>query len=99
MVPVGGVPNLEVLVGLLGCGQSSLPLKYLGLPLGAKFKDLPDWNPILERMERRLASWTRIYLSKGGKVTLIKSSLSSLPTYFLSLLPLPGKLAKRMEKL
>ena len=40
LVPVGRVPNLEALVGLLGCGQSSLPLKYLGLPLGARFKDL-----------------------------------------------------------
>ena len=40
-----------------------------------------------------------MYLSKRGKVTLIKSSLSSLPTYFLSLLPLPGKVAKHMEKL
>ena len=61
LVHVGGVPNLEVLVGLLGCGQSSLPLKYLGLPLGAKFKDLSVWNPILERIERRLASWKRMY--------------------------------------
>ena len=50
-------------------------------------------------MERRLADWKRLYLSKGGKVTLIKSTLSSLPTYFLSLLPLPGKVANRMEKL
>ena len=40
LLPVGGVPNLEDLVDLLGCGQSSLPLKYLSLPLGAKFKDL-----------------------------------------------------------
>ena len=40
-----------------------------------------------------------MYLSKGGKVTLIKSSLSSLPTYFLSLLPLSGKVAKCIEKL
>ena len=39
LVPVGVVHNLEVLVGLLGCEQSSLPLKYLGLPLGVKFKD------------------------------------------------------------
>ena len=31
-------------------------------------------------------------------MTLIKSSLSSLPTYFLSILPLPGKVAKHMEK-
>lgn len=99
LVPVGGVHNLEALVGLLGCGQSSLPLKYLGLPLGAKFKDLSIWNPILERMERRLAGWKRMYLSKTSKVTLIKSSLLSLPTYFLSLLPLLGKVPKRMEKL
>ena len=83
----------------MGCGQSSLPLKYLGLPVGAKFKELSVWNPILERMERRLACWKKMYLSKAGKVTLIKNSLSSLPTYFLSLLPLPGKVAKRMKKL
>ena len=40
-----------------------------------------------------------MYLSKRDMVTLIKSSLSSLPTYFLFLLPLLGKVAKRMEKL
>ena len=99
LVLVGAVHNLEVLVGLLGCRQSSLPLKYLGLLLGAKFKDLSIWNLILEKMEWILAGWKRLYLSKGGKVTLIKSTLSSLPTYFLSFLPLPGKVAKRMEKL
>ena len=32
LVPVVGVHNLGALVGLFGCGQSSLPLKYLGLP-------------------------------------------------------------------
>ena len=99
LVSIGVVHNMNVLVGMLGCRQSSLPLRYLGLLLGAKFKELSIWNPILEKMERRLARWKRLYLSKGGKVTLIKSTLSSLPTYFLSLLPLPGKVANCMEKL
>ena len=40
-----------------------------------------------------------MYLFEKDMVTLIKSSLSSLPTYFLFLLPLPRKVAKRMEKL
>ena len=99
LVPIGVVHNMDVLVGMLDCRQSSLPLRYLGLLLGAKFKELSIWNPILEKMERRLAGWKRLYLSKRGKVTLIKSTLSSLPTYFLSLLSLPGKVANRMEKL
>ena len=64
-------------------------MKYLGLPLGAKFKDKTIWNSILEKMERRLASWKRLYLSKGDRVILIKSTLSNLPMYFLSLFPKP----------
>ena len=55
LVPIGVVHNMDVLMGMLGCRQSSLPLRYLGLPLGAKFKELSIWNPILEKIERRLA--------------------------------------------
>ena len=50
-------------------------------------------------MEWRLVGWKMLYLYKGGKVTLIKSSLSSLSTYFLSILPILGKVANCMEKL
>lgn len=39
------------------------------------------------------------YLSKGGRVTLIKSKLSNLPIYFLSLFPIPIGVANRLEKL
>ena len=87
------------LVALLGCRQSSLPMTYLGLPLGAKFKDKAIWNPILEKMEWRLASWKRLYLSNGDKVTLLKSTLSTLHTYYLSLFPIPVDIANRIEKL
>jgi hypothetical protein len=99
MVPVGDVPNMEELACILGCKQASLPMKYLGLPLGAKFKETTIWNPILEKMAQRLAGWKRLYLSKGGKVTLIKSTLSNLPTYYLSLFPIPAVVAYRLEKL
>ena len=74
-------------------------MKYLGLPLGAKFKDKTIWNLILEKMERRLVGWKRLYLSKGGRVTLIKNTISNLPTYFLSLFPIPTSVANRIEKL
>ena len=38
LVPVGVVPNLHELVEILGCRESALSLKYLGLPLGTTFK-------------------------------------------------------------
>ena len=69
LVPVGVVPNIVDLVDVLGCKQGSLPMKYLGFPLGANVKDRSIWNPIIKKVERRLASWKRLYLSKGGKVS------------------------------
>jgi hypothetical protein len=50
-------------------------------------------------MERRLVGWKRLYLSKGGRITLIKSTLSSLPTYFLSFFTIPVSVANRLERL
>jgi len=78
---------------------SSLPIEYLGMPLGACYKATSIWDDTVVKMERHLASWKRLYLSKGGRVTLIKSTLSNLPTYFLSLFPIPVRVANRIEKL
>uniref|UniRef100_A0A2N9IAI6 Reverse transcriptase domain-containing protein n=1 Tax=Fagus sylvatica TaxID=28930 RepID=A0A2N9IAI6_FAGSY len=99
LVPVGPVPNVPELAGIMGCSVASLPLTYLGLPLGASFKMKSIWAEVVERMEKRLAGWKRLYLSKGGRVTLIKSTLSSIPTYYLSLFPIPMSIAHRIEKL
>jgi hypothetical protein len=94
LLAVGEVPYIEGLANILGCNISSLPLHYLGLPLGAPFKSKAIWDEVIEKMEKRLASWKKIYLSKGGHLTLIESMLSSIPTYFLSLFPLLAGIAK-----
>jgi hypothetical protein len=50
-------------------------------------------------MERRLAGWKQLYLSKGGRINLIKNTLLNSSTYFLSLLPILGDVAHRVKKL
>ena len=74
-------------------------MKYLGLALGAKWKDRAVWIPIIEKVDRRLAGWKRLYLSKGGRLILIKSTLSNLPTYLLSPFPIPADIAYRIDQL
>ncbi|KAJ9682385.1 hypothetical protein PVL29_018325 [Vitis rotundifolia] len=50
-------------------------------------------------MRKKLACWKRQYISKGGRLTLIKSTLASSPIYQLSLFRMPKLVAKRLEKI
>nr|XP_009622259.1 uncharacterized protein LOC104113707 [Nicotiana tomentosiformis] len=95
--PVGEVANIDALSYVLRCKVGSFPTTYLGLPLGTSHKDTTVWNPVIERVEKRLAGWQKRYLSKGGKEVLIKSTLSSMPTYYLSLLQAPVSITEKLE--
>ena len=99
MTPIREVDDVHALAEILGCRVGTLPMSYLGMPLGASHNSPSIWNPILEKIERKLAGWKKLYLSKGARLTLLKSTLSSLLTYFLSLFTIPTYVANRIEKL
>ena len=99
MVPIGEVVDVHALAEILGCKVETLPMSYLGMPLGASHNSPSIWNPIWEKIEWKLARWKRLYLSKGGRLMLLKNTLSSLPTYFLSLFTIPTHVANKIEKL
>ena len=97
IVPIGEVGHIQSLANIFQCKVGSLPMTYLGMPLGASYKIASIWNPILERMEKKPSRWKCLYLSKGGRLTLLKSTLSSLPTYYLSLFTVPKLVTIRLE--
>jgi hypothetical protein len=57
IIPIGEVDDVERLAGIFGCWVVVLPMKYLGLSLGAPYKSTTIWNGIVENIERHLASW------------------------------------------
>ena len=65
MVPIGEVDDVHALAEILDCKVGKLPMSYLGMPLGTSHNSHSIWNPILEKFERRLARWKKLYLSKG----------------------------------
>ena len=99
LIPVGREHDIEDLTLELGCKVGSLPSSYLGLPLGAPFKSEVVWDGVKERFRKRLAIWKRQCISKGGRLTLIQSTLSSMCIYFMCLFYLPKKVRLRLEKI
>ena len=99
LIPVGRVSNVMELATIFGCKVGALPTTYLGLPLGAAHNSMVAWDEVEERFRKRLAMWKRKYISKGGRLTLIKSTLASLPIYFMSLFWMPRRVRLRLEKI
>lgn len=54
---------------------------------------------MIDKFEKRLARWKTQYLSCGERIILVNSILDSLPTYVMSLSPLPPKVEKRLDSL
>ena len=99
ILPVGTVENLEDLAAELCCRKGNSPTTYLGLPLGMKRKSIQVWDRVEERFRKKLALWKRQYISKGGRLTLIKSTLSNLPIYTMSFYRMPTRVKLRLEKI
>lgn len=94
-----GVDNVDLnrLASILSCEPASLPCTYLGLPPGANMRISRFWKPIIDKFHSRLSVWKAKLLSFGGRLTLAKSVLSSLPLYFFSLFKAPMKVIHELE--
>ena len=94
-VPIGEVMNVKELAINFGLHVSSILMKYFCL-WDLTSRHICDF--IIDKMHNRLTSQKKLYLSKGGRLFLIKSTLSSHPTYFLYLFPLSVRVTKRLNK-
>lgn len=56
---------------------------------------LDNW--VEEIFQRRFVLWKRQCLSIGGRLTLIKSTLSSLSIYFMSMFLIPRRVGLRLK--
>ncbi|XP_028115366.1 uncharacterized protein LOC114313201 [Camellia sinensis] len=91
------VELVEEFAAKLNCSHQNLPLKYLGLPLGANPRIKAFWKPILDKYKVKLAGWKRKVLSFTGRITMIKAVTSNLPLYYMSIFRIPVGVAKEIE--
>jgi hypothetical protein len=79
--------------------QMSYPITYLGLSLTLKRLKPVHLQPVLDRAASKLSGWQGRLINLGGRRELVKSILSSLPTYLLTALKAPKQFYKAMDKI
>ena len=81
---------------VLRCTLDNLLIRYLGIPLGANPKKISTWEPIIEKVQARIAMWKAKFLSIVGRLVLIKFILNNLPLYYLSLFKMPKSMTRKI---
>ncbi|XP_022001571.1 uncharacterized protein LOC110899019 [Helianthus annuus] len=83
----------------LRVASGHFPFTHLGVPIASNMNLVRSWDPVLEKVRKRLFSWKSKCLSYGGRITLLKSVLSSLPLYYFSLFRALVQVINNLEKL
>ncbi|XP_056863970.1 uncharacterized protein LOC108850387 [Raphanus sativus] len=82
---------------ILGIEKEGGVGKYLGLPELFTRKKSDLFSSIVDRIKLRAAAWSTRRLSSAGKLTMLKSVLSAVPTYAMSCFPLPIGLCNQIQ--
>ncbi|GJZ47895.1 putative RNA-directed DNA polymerase, eukaryota, reverse transcriptase zinc-binding domain protein [Tanacetum coccineum] len=80
------------------CSVGDFPFTYLGLPIGDNMRRVDAWNSMIEKFKNRLAEWKAKSMSFGGRLTLVKSVLGSLPLYYFLMFRVPLSVIKQLER-
>ncbi|KAL2471459.1 Uncharacterized protein Adt_39595 [Abeliophyllum distichum] len=78
--------------------SSSLSL-ILECPLFKGHRKIFLYDDLIQKVRSRTSGWASRLLSPGGRITLIRSVLSSLPLYLLQILKPPKAVLKKLESI
>jgi len=91
--------HMDCYTKTLNCDRMSVPLSYLGLEVGGNPRKKKFWEPVLNKIKSRLNMWKGRFLSMAGRLCLIKSILSAIPLYYLSLFRAPEDVCKSIIRI
>ncbi|XP_058765105.1 uncharacterized protein LOC131638559 [Vicia villosa] len=84
---------------VLSCKVEASKFLFLGIIIGCNPRRYSSWITLLSKMKKRLAGWKNRFLSLGGRITLLKSILSSLTIFNMSFYKMPVMVAKEFTRM
>lgn len=88
---------IEVVSLFLSCRSEDNNFYFLGIPIGFNPRKEVTWNPLLLKVRSCLEGWTNRFLNLGGRITLLKSVLSSLCIFMMSFYKMPKKVEHKFN--
>ncbi|GJV16132.1 RNA-directed DNA polymerase, eukaryota, reverse transcriptase zinc-binding domain protein [Tanacetum coccineum] len=83
----------------LGCLILNTPFSYLGSKVGGSMSRVQAWKEVIDKVKSRLSKWKMKALSIGGRLTLLKSVLGSIPIFHMSIFRVPSSVLHTLESI
>ncbi|GKE05388.1 RNA-directed DNA polymerase, eukaryota, reverse transcriptase zinc-binding domain protein [Tanacetum coccineum] len=83
----------------IGCLVLKIPFIYLGTKVGDCMSTKHAWKEVVDKVVTRLSRWKMKTLSIGGRLTLLKSVLGSIPIFHMSIYKVPVCILNSLESI
>nr|GEV11059.1 RNA-directed DNA polymerase, eukaryota [Tanacetum cinerariifolium] len=84
---------------LIGCSILTTPFNYLGVKVGSNMSRITSWDNVISKVSSRLSKWKLKLLSIGDRLSLLKSVLTSIPLYHMSIFKVPTGVLNHLESI
>jgi hypothetical protein len=90
--------TIRSIKGIIPYKNTSLTSSYLGLPLFIGKSKQQVFQPILEKVFKKIEGWRAKTLSQAGRTVLIKATASAIPSYAMSTFLYPNSLCSSLDR-
>lgn len=91
-------PLLETAAGM-GINVGTLPIRYLGMTLTTRTLTSTDYEPLIDKIRRKMMCWSTKALSYAGHLQLIKTVIASIVNFWTSVYILPVGCLETIESM
>nr|GEV26569.1 RNA-directed DNA polymerase, eukaryota, reverse transcriptase zinc-binding domain protein [Tanacetum cinerariifolium] len=72
---------------------------FIGTKVGGIMSRVDEWKEVIDKVQSRLSNWKMKALSIGGRFTLLRSVLGSIPLFYMSIFRVPSSVLHKLESL
>lgn len=92
-------PLKQVLKGILGTPSSDTLGRYLGCNVEVDGRSSQDFQPLMEKVQKKITSSKHISLSPAGRLILINGIMAALSSNILAVFLLPKSITKKLSSM